>query len=104
MTERYDRNCVCVHYKFHRIDVRHGLFGVSLTHPAHSNSSLISELLNCLVIAIQHKLFVGTVSFLLSNDGIKLLISNIVPMSRGRYLGHFLLGMFCWPLRTPIPL
>ena len=30
--------------------VRHGLFGVSLIHPAHSNSSLISELLNCLVI------------------------------------------------------
>ena len=30
--------------------VRHGLFGVSLTHPAHSNYSLISELLNCLVI------------------------------------------------------
>ena len=30
--------------------VRHGLFDVSLTHPAHSNSSLISELLNCLVI------------------------------------------------------
>ena len=54
--------------------VRRGLFGVSLTHPAHSNSSLISELLNCLVIAIQHKLFVGKVSFLLSNDGIKLLI------------------------------
>ena len=55
-------------------------FGLSLTHAAHSNSSLISELLNCLVIAIQHKLFVGTVSFLLSNDGIKLLISDIVPM------------------------
>ena len=30
--------------------VQHGLFGVSLTHPAHSNSSLITELLNCLVI------------------------------------------------------
>ena len=93
MTERYDSNCVCLHYKFHRIDerwnVRHGLFGVSLTHPAHSNSSLISELLNCLVVAIQHKLFVGTVSFLLSNDGIKLLISNIVPMYIP--LGPFLL-------------
>ena len=69
--------------------VRHGLFGVSLTHPAHSNSSLISELLNCLDIVIQHKLFVGTVSFLLSNDGIKLLISNIVPMYIP--LGPFLL-------------
>ena len=69
--------------------VRHGLFGVSLTHRAHSNSSLISELLNCLVIVIQHKLFVGTVSFLLSNDGIKLLISNIVPMYIP--LGPFLL-------------
>ena len=55
-------------------------FGVSLTQAAHSNSSLISELLNCLVIAIQHKLFVETVSFLLSNDGIKLLFSNIVLM------------------------
>ena len=30
--------------------VRLGLFGVSLTHPAHSNSSLIRKLLNCLVI------------------------------------------------------
>ena len=69
--------------------VRHGPFGVSLTHAAHSNSSLISELLNCLVIAIQHRLFVGTVSFLLSNDGIELLISNIVPMYIP--LGPFLL-------------
>ena len=49
--ERYDRNCVCLHHKFHRIDER--------TRAGWS---------------------FRRVSFLLSNDGIKLLISNIVAM------------------------
>lgn len=43
-------------------------FGMSLTHPAHSDSSLISAL------------FVKTDNLLLVKDGIKLLISNIVPI------------------------
>lgn len=68
--------------------LRHGLFGVSLNHPAYSNSFLISELL--VWLSIQHKLFVGTDSFLLSNDGVKLLISNIVPM----YVRIYHCGLF----------
>ena len=74
--------------------VRHGLLSASLTHPAHSNSSLISELL-LVWLSIQHTLFLGTDSLLLFNHGIKLLIFNIVPM-------HIPLGPFLLRSRSAI--
>ena len=49
---------------------QHRLSGVSLTHPDHSDSSLISALF--VWLSIQHNLFARTDSFLLANDGIKL--------------------------------
>ena len=66
--ERYDRNCVNLPTVVKNELAQHRLFGVSLTHQADSDSSLISAL------------FVKTDSLLLFDDGIKLLISNIVPI------------------------